>query len=788
MSSLPETHSRRKAKRRTGNVYASAAPQYRANGLLGTLPLPPGQKASPPTGFTGGGRPHPTDEEVANWIAEQPQGNIALRLAEVARDFLVDRDDLPPIYAGNNVDGWESIGIDVDDYDKGDGTKHGADQLAELEAEFGPLPATAISSSRWASHPRSGIRVFLVPQGYRFMSKAAGAIDIIQKRHRFMVVAPSTNPDNGGARYEWRHGTADGTTPLDHYPNVGDPNDVAVLPEAWFVYLSRGGTAETEDPISDLSDDELFDWVRTLHYDDEPCERMRRALAECIEKLESSESSHDKITYAHWRLFNLAAEGHTGVGWALDHFHPAWRDHVLGNRGDIEAASTELNRSALGALDKIQPKFGGYLPEDTCAVDTAKFDCEAWAERETVPDDADEPSWAPVDVRSARRGVGAAPPTVLARSDGACLFYRGKTHSVHGESESGKSWLVQCATAEQLIAGESVLYLDFEDEAGPVAERLILLGVPPEVIDESTKFVYVHPDQPPTTDVERAAFDALLSGTYALAVIDGVTDSMGVFGLSTKDNDDVARWQRTLPKAVARQTGAAVVSVDHVTKDADSRGRFALGGQHKMAGLSGAAYLVEMEQPFAAGQAGRASVRVGKDRPGLVRGLGGRWRKQDRTQHVADLYLDSTDAGRTAWSVDAPNDAGKPTDTDEGKPSQSKKVFRPTWFMEQVSRYWEETDDPAGRTSNKTVTAMCEERKAQGKTAHRQYWRDAIKFLLDEGFAKTETGARESQIHVVVKQYRQIEDPLCDGYSGAAAEGVDGWKRKLSDLSDGGES
>ncbi|WP_425293619.1 hypothetical protein [Mycobacterium attenuatum] len=327
-----------------------------------------------------------------------------------------------------------------------------------------------------------------------------------------------------------------------------------------------------------------------------------------------------------------------------------------------------------------------------------------------------------------------------------------------------------------------------EDEAGPVAERLILLGVPPEVVDDPTRFVYVHPDQPPTTDAERAAFDALLGRTCTLAVIDGVTDSMGVFGLSTKDNDDVARWQRTLPKAIARETGAAVVCVDHVTKDTDSRGRFALGGQHKMAGLSGAAYLVEMEQPFAAGQAGRASVRVGKDRPGLVRSLGGRWRKSDRTQHVADLYLDSSDAGCAAWSLDSPTNAGKSTDTDDAKPSQNKKAFRPTWFMEQVSRYWEETDDPAGRTSNTTVTAMCEERKAQGKTLHRQHWREAIRLLLADGYAKTETGARESQIHVVVKPYRQHEDSLSDGYSAAAAQGVEGWKRQLSDPSDGDES
>lgn len=783
--------------------FGLAAEKYRKHGFLGTLPLPPGEKNPPPTGFTGSGRPHPDDEQVAAWLAGDdlerpwsPGGNIALRLAEVPHEVTNKRGDLPFMYAGNNVDGWELLGIDVDDY-KG---KRGLSELQELEAEHGPLPPTAMSTARWDGweEHRSGIRVFLVPKGFRYMGKAAPSIDIVQKRHRFMVVAPSTNPDAENAEYEWRYGATDTVEPdrfEDGLPDVSltgdDGPDIAVLPEAWFVHLSRGGTVESDDPISDLTDDELFDWAQTLRYEDEPCRDMQRALSDCVDRLASSDSSHDKITYAHWRLFSLAAEGHSGVGAALNQFHPAWRDHVVSNRGDIEAAGAELNRSALGALDKIQPLYKGLgRPADTCAVDLSNYDCAGWAPKLLEDGESgDAPSWAPMNIGAARRGIGATPPTILRRADGACLFYRGKTHSVHGESESGKSWLVQCAAAECLLAGETVLYIDFEDDGGPVGERLILLGVPAEVVDDSTRFAYVHPESPPTTDYERGAFEALLNSNYALAVVDGVTDSMAVFGLSTKDNDDVAQWQRALPKAIARRTGAAVVCVDHVTKDTQTRNRFALGGQHKMAGLSGAAYLVEMEQPFAVGQAGRASVRVGKDRPGMVRGLGGRWRKGDRTQHVADLFLDSMGANRTEWSLAAPSNAGSATEVESGKPAKDKGGFRPTWFMEQISRYWEETDDPEERTNNKTVAAMCRERKEQGKTQHRDHWRRAVKMLVDEGFAKTEPGARESEIHVVIKPYRQIDDPLCDEYSEAGAVGVHNWLHKLSDVeADEGES
>jgi hypothetical protein len=52
-------------------------------------------------------------------------------------------------------------------------------------------------------------------------------------------------------------------------------------------------------------------------------------------------------------------------------------------------------------------------------------------------------------------------PTVGRRTDGQLLFYRGKTHSVVGETEAGKDWLAQIVARDEMIAGNDVLYLDF---------------------------------------------------------------------------------------------------------------------------------------------------------------------------------------------------------------------------------------------------------------------------------------------------------------------------------------
>src|SRR5690606_2761547 len=71
-------------------------------------------------------------------------------------------------------------------------------------------------------------------------------------------------------------------------------------------------------------------------------------------------------------------------------------------------------------------------------------------------------------------------------------------------------------------------------------------------------------------------------------------------------------------------------------------GRFAIGGQSKMASLTGAAYTVEVAEPLGVGRRGILSIRVAKDRPGLVRGPGGAFRASDRTQAVAKVTVDST--------------------------------------------------------------------------------------------------------------------------------------------------
>jgi hypothetical protein len=254
----------------------------------------------------------------------------------------------------------------------------------------------------------------------------------------------------------------------------------------------------------------------------------------------------------------------------------------------------------------------------------------------------DESSWKPIALKDYFDGLFAAPiATLLKRTDGHGLIYEGRVHSIYGESESGKSWIAQIATAECLKNDKKVIYIDFESDAIDIVNRLKALGVSRANLLQY--FSYIRPEG--ARDADDPYWQAILEPSSAtLIVIDGVTESLTMWGGESKDNDAITRWMRLFPRTVATASGAAVVLIDHITKNAETRGRFAIGGQAKLATIDGAAYLVEPLEALAPGRTGTLTMRVTKDRPGFIRKIAGMWRKSDRTQEAAVFTIDSTRA------------------------------------------------------------------------------------------------------------------------------------------------
>src|ERR1039458_6757135 len=191
-------------------------------------------------------------------------------------------------------------------------------------------------------------------------------------------------------------------------------------------------------------------------------------------------------------------------------------------------------------------------------------------------------TWAPVPLEAAVAGEQSeAAPPMLERSDGRCLLYGSRVHALHAEPEALKTWLALVASVEQIATGRVVIYIDFEDGPAGIVQRLRELGADSQAI--LTRFVYIRRDEPLTGAVAHD-LDTALARKPSLVVIDGVTEAFSRQGLNPLDNSDVATWLDLLPRKFAR-AGLAVLTLDQAVKDREQRGRYAIGAQHKLAGV-----------------------------------------------------------------------------------------------------------------------------------------------------------------------------------------------------------
>jgi hypothetical protein len=305
-------------------------------------------------------------------------------------------------------------------------------------------------------------------------------------------------------------------------------------------------------------------------------------------------------------------------------------------------------------------------------------------------------SWQPVDLTQVLEGGWEPPvPTVGRRADGVGLFYPGKGHTVSSESEAGKTWFMLSVVLDEIAAGNAVVYVDFEDDEGGVVGRLLTLGA--NRLDLAARFHYVRPDDALGGGVHLDDLTSLLrEARPTLGVIDGVTEALTLHGLSPNDNSDVAKFGRMLPRRIAA-SGAAAVSLDHVTKSNETRGRYSIGAVHKLNGLDGAAYVLENRSSFGVGLTGRSTLRIAKDRPGQLRkhalssSAGMHW--------MGDLVLVSHQEGFAEVSIEAP--------------ATQAEEFRPTLYMGRIMAVIEDK----GPLSKRLIRAAVKGKSATIDTA-----------------------------------------------------------------------
>lgn len=304
-------------------TYADAADIYWQQGWKSVLPLPPGQKTPPPTGYTGRDATIPSYADIIAWAEDHPNGNIALRL--------------PP----------GIIGIDVDHY----GTKRGGETLGKAEKLWGTLPPAPRSTSR-INDTTSGIRLYRIPEDTRLESiitiAGTGDIEIIQAHHRYLVCWPSRHPDSG-ATYTW--------VDPDGYP-IEPPRteEIPPLPETWLNAL-QDTTPITPDT------GERFDLGDALHGGDmSPAVATR--LLRAVQDLHGP-SRHDTTRGNVLALLRLGKDGHTGTTVALRRLGEAFITAVTqdGTR-TVDMAADEYRRMINGdgaARELAQPSDTAWI-------------------------------------------------------------------------------------------------------------------------------------------------------------------------------------------------------------------------------------------------------------------------------------------------------------------------------------------------------------------------------------------------------------------------------------------
>jgi Bifunctional DNA primase/polymerase, N-terminal len=271
---------------------------------------------------------YPTADEVRDWEHDFPKANIAIRLM-----------------AG-------VFGVDVDAYEP----KPGAETLAKLENDLGPLPSAPTSTSRWPEDQVSGIRLFRVPEGLAWKSVpwCEAGIEFISWHNRYVICPPSVH--SSGRRYRWvRDGQLlRGGLSLDVLP---------WLPARWveFCRADRNGPVAGKPPAEGARA-----WLEA-HGRGEMCDYMSGKAERALAEIDGG-SAHEAAKYWSLMLCNAIAEGHPGGNRALARLRDAFYAEVNGRTGKDRRGMGTLRGEWQSLLDGAVTlaNKNGVSSEDAC--------------------------------------------------------------------------------------------------------------------------------------------------------------------------------------------------------------------------------------------------------------------------------------------------------------------------------------------------------------------------------------------------------------------------------------
>ena len=213
-------------------------------------------------------------------------------------------------------------------------------------------------------------------------------------------------------------------------------------------------------------------------------------------------------------------------------------------------------------------------------------------------------------------GLTPPEPDVLPFSEAFCLFYSGEFNLIFGDTESGKTWLCLAAIASALNEGGKATIVDLDHNgADSLVGNLIKLGVDTHILEDTSRFRLSEPGDRP--DVRALVQDQLVFKP-GVVVVDSLGELIPLFRGNSNSADDFTVVHTEVIKPLAK-CGAAVLVVDHLAKNADSRAMGPTGTIAKTRAAGGVVVRATAERQFTEGEGGSAKLQIFKDRHSGVR-------------------------------------------------------------------------------------------------------------------------------------------------------------------------
>lgn len=310
-------------------------------------------------------------------------------------------------------------------------------------------------------------------------------------------------------------------------------------------------------------------------------------------------------------------------------------------------------------------------------------------------------------------------PPVQPELGGLGIVYPGKRHVFSGPQESAKTLAAYVVGLHVVRDGGRVVLIDFEMGPWDAKARLRELGT---TDDELAAFLYVEPETP----VSPEAVARLLALEPQLVIVDAAAGAFELEQLDDNSRKDVERWAQAWIRPFWK-AGVATIVLDHVTKNAEQRGNYAIGSERKV-GQADVHLGFSVVRPISRGDHGLYKVTTHKDRGGCL-----------KRGHLCDFKLTSDpDTHAIAWEIVSPQVV------------DGEHPFRPTHLMESASRFIEACpiDDPP--SENRILDAI------SGKSTDHK--RLALERLVIEGFVERWIGARKAKLHRSLRNFREAED------------------------------